>query len=177
MNKLILAKENYDYYNQEHSPRPQKRVRRVKKVKKNHKAVYVFVVLAAFLLGVFFTARYAQVAMQGYQINQLNEKMTALTVENQKLEMEANRLKSLNRIEKIAMVDLGMVKPEEVRFVAVEDTMKTKEVTEPKNEAIQTLAEKEGDQDSTKNRVLDNLVKLFGGENNRLDEAEAGQEN
>ncbi|MDA8236003.1 MAG: cell division protein FtsL [Clostridia bacterium] len=171
---MILAKEKYDYYNEKNSPRPQKRVRRVKKVKKNHKAVYVFVVLVAFLLGIFFTARYAQVAMQGYQINALKERLTALQADNQRLEIEANKLKSLNRIEKIAMADLGMVKPEGVQFIAVEDK-KLDEVTEPKGEAIQNAAVTEKSQD--KNTVLDSLVRIFGGDKSRLDEAEAGQGN
>jgi len=172
---LILAKEKYDYYNQETSPGPRKRVRRVKKVRKSHKGVYIAVVLAAFLLGIFFTARYAQVAMQGYRINQLKERLAAVQAENQRLEMEANRLMSLDRIEKIAMGELGMVKPEGVQFVAVEDLNRKSGETEPAGEAVQTASFNEKDRD--RNVVLDNLVRMLGGGKNRLAEAEAGQGN
>lgn len=174
---MILAKEKSNYYDQhDYSPRPRKRVRKVKKVKKNHKAVYVFVVLVAFLMGIFFTARYAQVAMQGYKINQLKEHLAAIQADNQRLQMEANRLASLDRIEKIAMSDLGMVKPEGVQFVAVENVNSLNNTpVEPENRAIKTAAVT--NQDSKVNPVLENLVKFLNEKKGQLEKAEAGQGN
>lgn len=124
---MILAKQKVNQLPQQ-TPKatPTKRVRKVTRTRVNPRAVYVLIFVIAFLVGIFFTSRYAQLAVTGYQVNQIKEKMQGLELENQKLSVQVDGLKSLNRIETVAMTELGMVKPEGVQFISVEDKASSK---------------------------------------------------
>ena len=54
----------------------------------------------------------------GYKLIKLENKKIALEEENEKLELAAETLSALDRIEKIASNHLGMIRPKEVKFIA-----------------------------------------------------------
>jgi len=54
----------------------------------------------------------------GYKLIKLENKKIALEEENEKLELSAETLSALDRIEKIACNHLGMIRPKEVKFIA-----------------------------------------------------------
>ena len=77
-------------------------------------------VLAGFLLSVLIIYSHSQVSNLGYQISRLEKELALLRVENHDLEGEVQRLASLDRIERIAVERLGMVKPDSDNVLIVE---------------------------------------------------------
>lgn len=55
----------------------------------------------------------------GYKLIKLENDKIALVEENKKLELIAETLSALDRIEKIACNHLGMIRPKEVNFIAL----------------------------------------------------------
>lgn len=55
----------------------------------------------------------------GYKLIKLENDKIALVEENKKLELTAETLSALDRIEKIASNHLGMIRPKEVKFIAL----------------------------------------------------------
>ncbi len=55
----------------------------------------------------------------GYKLIKLENEKIALGEENKKLELTAETLSALDRIEKIACNHLGMIRPKEVKFIAL----------------------------------------------------------
>lgn len=118
---MILAKEKYDYRSweaQSLNPVRKKQRKAVKQKKIQTKMGYLLIVVLAFAIGVIIASRYTQLIVAGYQLDKLNGELAVLQQENQQLNVELNKLKSLNRIEQIATVKLGMVEPDKVQFVA-----------------------------------------------------------
>lgn len=133
MNKLILAKEKYDYYDLEQISRPSTQVRKIRKLKykKNPKTFAVLIVMAFFIMGLALAARYAQITTAGYKINNLKKQVSSLQDENDQLDVQVKKLESLDRIETIAVGKLGMQKPndnEGVQFLAMEPNENSKNV-------------------------------------------------
>lgn len=131
MNKLILAKEKYDYYDLEQISRPSTQVRKVRKLKykKNPRTFAVIVVMTFFLMGLGLAARYAQLTTAGYKINNLKKQVSSLQNENDQLDLQVKKMESLNRIETIAVDKLGMQKPnaqEGVQFLAIDPAENSK---------------------------------------------------
>ena len=55
----------------------------------------------------------------GYKLIKLENDKIALVEENKKLELTVETLSALDRIEKIACSQLGMIRPKEVKFIAL----------------------------------------------------------
>ena len=70
--------------------------------------LYVAVIFCAFF---FYVWQHIQVIKVGYRINKLQAQLEELKNKNRYLRVQANQLKSLDRIEKIAIEELKMVKP------------------------------------------------------------------
>lgn len=163
---MILAKQKVNQLPQQ-TPKatPAKRVRKVTKTRVNPRAVYFLIFAVAFLVGIFFTSRYAQLAVTGYRVDQIRERMQGLELENQKLSVQVDGLKTLNRIETVAMAELGMVKPEGVQFISVEDKTSAKKNTLPaegakgavKSEKQKAVVAEQGKSDS----LLTNLAHML----------------
>lgn len=161
---MILAKEEQRYQQNIEEQGIQKRVRKVKKVKRNPKVVYFGLVLIAFLLGLVIAAKQAQVAVTGYEVSELKQQLAILELENQELVMEVGKLKSLERIEKIALNELGLVKPEAYQLVVVESSNKS----EAQLETAEKLAEKPREEG-----ILQVLKGMIGSLEGRISSAEA----
>lgn len=72
-----------------------------------------------FLTGISFTWLKAYKAQLNHQLTQTKAEIQALQTANQRMEVEIARLKSLNRIENIAVTKLGMVKNPGIEYLAL----------------------------------------------------------
>jgi len=66
------------------------------------------------LLGILIASRYAAVARIGYEITELKAEVAGLERENERLRLDIAQLRSVDRIEEIAVAQLGMERPGEV---------------------------------------------------------------
>jgi len=117
---LILAQEKTGSYGMSMEDPGRKRAIRLKDLTRGRRIALTGMVLAGFLLGVLITYCHSQVSTLGYQISRLDKELAMLRVENHDLEGEVQRLASLDRVERIAIEKLGMVKPDSDNVLIVE---------------------------------------------------------
>jgi len=121
---LLVAKERFDYqyHPQERSGR-RVQTRRVHRTGIKTKVVYCTIVLVTLCLAFLVASRQAQIASTGYDILALKKQLQIINLENQSLQRRVDEFQSLEHIEYVATVRLGMQKPElaeGVQFVPVE---------------------------------------------------------
>lgn len=75
-----------------------------------------------FICGLTLVFAHGQVAVIGYRLTNLQREVAALAAENGTLEAALSELESLDRVERVATVRLGMVKPAQadVLYVALD---------------------------------------------------------
>lgn len=66
--------------------------------------------------GIFYLVQTNKVAVEGFQIKELNQRIEDLRQENRKLEIEAASLQSISEIKK-ASQDLNLVKAEKIEYI------------------------------------------------------------
>lgn len=81
----------------------------------------LFLVLVIFVTSViiFYISNNIILSELGYKLIKLENDKVALEEENKRLELSAETLSALDRIEKIACNHLGMIRPKEVKFIAL----------------------------------------------------------
>jgi len=77
----------------------------------------IFVILVT-SIAIFYISNNIILTELGYKLIKLENEKIALGEENKKLELTAETLSALDRIEKIACNHLGMIRPKEVKFIA-----------------------------------------------------------
>lgn len=84
----------------------------------------LFLVLVIFVTSVviFYISNNIVLTELGYKLIKLENDKIALEEENKRLELTAETLSALDRIEKIACNHLGMIRPKEVKFIASNPT-------------------------------------------------------
>ena len=90
----------------------------------NKNALIVFGLLLLLVLFVtsiviFYISNNITLTELGYELIKLENVKIALEEENKRLELSAETLSALDRIEKIASNHLGMIRPKEVKFIAL----------------------------------------------------------
>ena len=80
-----------------------------------------FLVLVIFITSVviFYISNNIVLSELGYKLIKLENDKIVLEEENKRLELNAETLSALDRIEKIACNHLGMIRPKEVKFIAL----------------------------------------------------------
>ena len=78
----------------------------------------IFVILVT-SIAIFYISNNIILTELGYKLIKLENGKIALGEENKKLELTAETLSALDRIEKIACNHLGMIRPKEVKFIAL----------------------------------------------------------
>src|SRR5690554_2461508 len=116
MNKLILAKKNKLPYHQEVLPQPKTQQKKKKNYRRSRLMVIGLVVLL-FIFSLYVVSCYIQVAVLGYNIVRTERELEELQTEINRLELDIEKLRSLERIENIALNELNMKKPEGAIFV------------------------------------------------------------
>jgi len=102
-------------------PRTRIRVRTKKSVSPLLGAlVGVMTVTLLFLTGLSYTYLKAHTARLYLEIGRCSQENKAISAQNEKLKLEAARLKSLERVEKIAQQKIGMVKNPQVEYLAMQ---------------------------------------------------------
>lgn len=86
------------------------------------KLVIVGWVFLAVMTGLMLTATHSQITHKTANINQTKEEISDLQNANERLKLEIDRLKSLDRIEQIATTELGMIQPgiNDIEYIAYE---------------------------------------------------------
>jgi len=79
-----------------------------------------FLVLVIFITSVviFYISNNIILSELGYKLIKLENDKIALGEENKRLELSAETLSALDRIEEIACNHLGMIRPKEIKFIA-----------------------------------------------------------
>lgn len=90
----------------------------------NKNGLFVFVSFLLLVIFITFVVIYyisnnIVLTELGYKLIMLENEKTALEEENKILEFTAETLSALDRIEKIAYNHLGMIRPKEVKFIAL----------------------------------------------------------
>jgi len=80
-----------------------------------------FLVLVIFITSVviFYISNNIILSELGYKLIKLENDKIVLEEENKRLELSAETLSALGRIEKIASNHLGMIRPKELKFIAL----------------------------------------------------------
>jgi len=80
----------------------------------------LFLVLVIFVTSVviFYISNNIILSELGYKLIKLENDKIALGEENKRLELSAETLSALDRIEEIACNHLGMIRPKEIKFIA-----------------------------------------------------------
>jgi len=86
----------------------------------------LFLVLVIFVTSVviFYISNNIVLSELGYKLIKLENDKIALEEENKRLELSVETLSALDRIEKIACNHLGMIRPKEVKFIALNPVAK-----------------------------------------------------
>ena len=74
-------------------------------------------IIMMFLTGLGLVAQNAVINHLGYEITKYRQEITALDVHNEKLKLEVSALSSLDRVEKLATTQLGMVQPNNIQYI------------------------------------------------------------
>ena len=95
----------------------------------NKNALIVFGLLLLLVLFVtsiviFYISSNITLTELGYELIKLENDKIVLEEENKRLELSAETLSALGRIEKIASNHLGMIRPKEVKFIALNPVAK-----------------------------------------------------
>jgi len=78
----------------------------------------IFVIFVTSIV-IFYISNNIILTELGYKLIKLENEKIALGEENKKLELTAETLSALDRIEKIACNHLGMIRPKEVKYIAL----------------------------------------------------------
>ena len=78
----------------------------------------IFVIFVTSIV-IFYISNNIILTELGYKLIKLENEKIVLGEENKKLELTAETLSALDRIEKIACNHLGMIRPKEVKFIAL----------------------------------------------------------
>lgn len=117
---MILAERKHS---SPRRPRLKAKVSPVLKAKRRRKIIACFQVvgfiLFCFGFGLFYIYKHSQVAAIGYEIESTKHNIAVLQRENKRLELQVAELQGLDRVEEVARVKLGMVKPENVMLAAL----------------------------------------------------------
>ena len=85
---------------------------------------FLIIVILFTSIVIFYISSNIVLTELGYKLIKLENEKIALVEENKNLELAAETLSALDRIEKIAYNQLGMVRPKEVKFIALNPVAK-----------------------------------------------------
>jgi cell division protein FtsL len=80
---------------------------------------FLIIVILVTSVVIFYISNNIVLTELGYKLIKLENEKIVLEEENKKLELTVETLSALDRIEKIAYNQLGMIRPKEVKFIAL----------------------------------------------------------
>jgi cell division protein FtsL len=81
--------------------------------------LFLILVILVTSIVIFYISSNIVLTELGYKLIQLENNKITLEEKNKKLELTVETLSALDRIEKIACNQLGMIRPKEVKFIAL----------------------------------------------------------
>lgn len=101
------------------------KTKKVVKVSVKFKLLICSLTLLSFILGIAFTSLTAQVAAKGQELNSIKKEIGTLQTNIERLQLEKQRLTSLENIKEVAITELGMIKPqfESLQMVTVDNQL------------------------------------------------------
>lgn len=172
---MLVAKEKVEYCLPQEKPKTITKSKKVFKLNKRAKVACSLLVFLAFIVGLFFTSKYAQLSTTGVKLLEKRKALAALERENDQLVKEAKRLQSLERIENIATKKLGMKAPESegVYFAAVEYSQKNEVAFNNQQNQINGNNVTKDHLKKKSETFMGAISELWGNWLGRLEEAEA----
>jgi cell division protein FtsL len=111
VNSLIVARKTPQHI-PEHYLSPQKKsLPRHKRQSKEH-IIFCLMLVLVLAAVVLLITQYSQTVFASYRINKLERKIQLLNEEQNRLEVEVAKLGSLERIERVAVEELGLQYPD-----------------------------------------------------------------
>lgn len=131
---MIVAPQKSEYNYEPVLATPQ--VKKKNKITVKAKVGICLFIIFAFFLGLALTSRVIVMTQKGYQVAKLQEEIAALQTTNARIKLEIDQLSSLDRVEKIALNDLGMTQFSmgDVELIPLEEQV-TEETGEDKTPA------------------------------------------
>lgn len=119
---MVVAQEKPYYSSLPKKNRQTRKRPRVHYVPRRERLVLTGLVLLVFCAAILFVYSSAQVIIAGYQLNKMKKEVNDLHIQTQAMNENIARLSSLERVEKVAVTKLGMVKPDTSQMILVKAT-------------------------------------------------------
>jgi cell division protein FtsL len=116
---LVNKKEEWYIYEEASVPTPAKTARAKSTVHTNYALrakCFVTVILVALFAG-YFTVQSEAIIRSGYELVQIKAQLAKIDRENEALRLDIAKLKAPQRIQKIAINELGMVVPQNMYYI------------------------------------------------------------
>lgn len=123
--------------------------------KRNSPVVGVVLIVALFATGLSYTYLKALKAQHIWQVQQMKSMNMSLQNENEKLQLEKAKLKSLDRIEQIAGAEMKMVKNPQVEYLAFTQVPAQEVKENPTTINKEQISQKSG------NNIIMNIATYF----------------
>lgn len=117
----------------------------------------IMMITVLFSMGLSYTYIQAIKAKTHFNVAQLQQSNQDIIMQNEKLKLEIARLKSLDRIEEIAALNMGMIKNPEVQYLALQN--ETSEVSQNVDDTIGMQASQDlGENVSAGQKIIQGIV-------------------
>lgn len=129
----MLVAEERKFYQEPLLERKPARKQGKKRSRAKRKLCILGVIAVTFSFGVYYTSLSAIIASKGYELEQLKGEISRLQTSNERLELTLASMSSLDKVEEIAVSELGMHRPDDttspalVAVVPVENEQADKE--------------------------------------------------
>ncbi|ADL12279.1 septum formation initiator family protein [Acetohalobium arabaticum] len=128
MNKVIVVeKKTKDYKKINSTASNKEKQQRQQKSSNNNKSdsiliymiIGILITLITVIFSILYINKYVELSKINLKINQVEKEIETLTAKKQKLKLKISQNKSLSRVEKVAKNELGMIKAEDIEYIAM----------------------------------------------------------
>lgn len=129
MNKVIVVeKKTKDYKKINSTASNKEKQQRQQKNRKNNKSnnvliymiIGILITLITVIFSILYINKYVELSKINLKINQVEKEIETLNAKKQKLKLRISQHKSLSRVEKVAKTQLGMIKAEDIKYIAMD---------------------------------------------------------
>ncbi|MFO7819239.1 MAG: cell division protein FtsL [Halanaerobacter sp.] len=113
--------------------------------------VIIFIISIIILFFIMYISQYVQLSRKSLMVEKLEDKKRRLESKKEHLQLEIARLKSLNRVERIAKQELNMEEPDNINYIVIDSSEEHKNKQGKDNQKITQQ------QEETKDKLSFNL--------------------
>ncbi|HEX3015615.1 MAG TPA: cell division protein FtsL [Desulfobacteria bacterium] len=129
---------------------------------KQAKAIAMVLVAIIFLMGIGIAWEYSRLAIKNFQISKLKKDIAAAQMTNDSLQLGVDKLRSVSRIESMAINQLGMVKPAQYAFLNYNDKV-NENAQSPTAGAVSANKPAAVSQQPHENPIIRQVAQFFSG--------------